>query len=172
MEILRAILARQFEATAEMLKQAIERCPDSAWTDASTPIAFWHMAYHAVFYLDLYIGKGEADFTPANFHQPKTNFLSNHPTRSEPFVPSCPPYSKDQVLTYLAHVRKRVKGIIRNLSEADLTAPSPVPWYSISRGDFLLNNLRHVQHHVAQLNSRLRKCDVEPGGWIGAFEQP
>ena len=170
MNIIRRILAQQFGATAQMLHETIEHCPEQVWTKGLGGAAFWHLAYHTIFFLDFYLHKREADFTPAPFHRENSWQLASGPDGSEPLVPSGEPYSKTTLLEYLQDVRKRAQTILAELTEDDLTAPSPVPWYTIQRGDFLLNNLRHAQHHIGQLNMILRAHGVKPAAWRGASE--
>ena len=162
MNIIRSILARQFGATAQMLHESIENCPEQIWTKGLGGAAFWHLAYHTIFFLDFYLHKREADFTPAPFHRENSSYLAT--------VPSGEPYSKTTLLEYLQQVRKRARPILAELTEDDLTAPSPVPWYTIPRGEFLLNNLRHAQHHIGQLNMILRAHGARPPEWQGASE--
>jgi uncharacterized damage-inducible protein DinB len=162
MNIVRSILARQFGATAQMLYESIENCPEQIWTKGLGGAAFWHLAYHTIFFLDFYLHKREADFTPAPFHREECWNLET--------APSGEPYSKTTLLEYLQQVRKRAQPLLAELTEDDLTAPSPVPWYTIPRGEFLLNNLRHAQHHIGQLSMILRAHGARPPEWQGASE--
>jgi hypothetical protein len=170
MNIIRSILARQFGATAQMLHESIESCPEEVWTKGLGGAPFWHLSYHTIFFLDFYLHKREADFTPAPFHRKNSWFLATGRDASERSEPSGEPYSKATLLEYLQQVRKRAQPILAELTEDDLTAPSPVPWYTIQRGEFLLNNMRHAQHHIGQLNMILRAHGVRPPEWRGASE--
>ena len=60
----RQIIRSQYLATLEMLKQAIEKCPDAIWDDPADKNRFWHVAYHALFYTHLYLQPSEQDFRP------------------------------------------------------------------------------------------------------------
>ena len=162
MKIIRNILVRQFGATAQMLQESIESCPEPIWTKGLGGAAFWHLAYHTIFFLDFYLHKREVDFVPAPFHRENASYLET--------APSGEPYSKTRLLEYLQQVRKRAQPILAELTEDDLTAPSPVSWYSIPRGEFLLNNLRHTQHHIGQLNMILRAHGASPPQWQGGCE--
>ncbi|MCW8133367.1 MAG: DinB family protein [Planctomycetota bacterium] len=162
MDVLRTMLAKEFGATAEMLRESIELCPEQAWTKDLGGAPFWKQAYHTIFYLDFYMHKREADFAPPLFHRKDDIDLGK--------APSGEPYAKATLLAYLQEARARAKRLLGELTEADLTAPSPVPWYTTPRGEFLLNNLRHAQHHVGQLNMILRAHGVKPPRWRGASE--
>lgn len=72
----RTALWRQFGATIAMLEKALMACPASLWkerlwsalSDHFLPPefgGFWYIAYHTLFWLDLYLsGSPEEDFTP------------------------------------------------------------------------------------------------------------
>jgi hypothetical protein len=170
MNVLRGILTRQFGATLHMLRESIENCPEQVWTKGLRGAAFWHLAYHTIFFLDFYLHKREADFTLPPFHRENIWRLAAGTDTSEPFVPPGEPYTKTTLLEYLQDVRKRAQPILAELTDDDLTAPSPVPWHTIQRGDFLLNNLRHAQHHIGQLNIILSFHGATPCAWNAASE--
>jgi hypothetical protein len=88
--IFRSILAGQFGATAQMLHESIESCPEQIWTKGLGGAAFWHLAYHTFFFLDFYLHKREADFIPAPFHRKHAIYLE--------MAPSDEPYSKTTLL--------------------------------------------------------------------------
>jgi hypothetical protein len=145
-----------------MLRESIERCPERLWTSGWGGAEFWRLAYHAIFFLDFYLHRRESDFSPPPFHRDDAIFLEAEPSGEA--------YSKTMVLEYLRQVRGRARALLGELTEDDLTAPSPVPWYTIQRGEFLLNNLRHAQHHVGQLNLILKANGEQPPGWHGSSE--
>ncbi len=49
------IVRSQYLASLEMLKHAIGKCPDAMWNDPSDKNKFWHVAYHELFYMHLYL---------------------------------------------------------------------------------------------------------------------
>jgi hypothetical protein len=81
------IIRSQYLATLEMLKEAIEKCPDPMWDDSTDKNRFWHVAYHALFYTHLYLQPTEQDFKPWAKHR-KAHDLSK----------PADPYSKEEVL--------------------------------------------------------------------------
>ena len=46
------VISRQFAAAIQMLRSAVEACPDNLWDDRTVGTPFWHLAYHALFYTD------------------------------------------------------------------------------------------------------------------------
>ena len=61
----RSAIRQQFHAAIDMLGNAIEACPDSVWS-AQAPRAFWYLAFHTIFFLDLYLSECEE----SRFHPP------------------------------------------------------------------------------------------------------
>lgn len=57
------------------------------------------------------------------------------------------------------------------LAAMDLGAEeSGFPWHPMSKLEHQLVNLRHLQHHVGQLNDRLRAGVGEGVDWVGSRE--
>ncbi len=84
------IIQSQYLATLAMLKQAIEKCPDTLWNDPADKNRFWHVAYHALFYTHLYLQPTEQDFRPWAKHR-----------KAHDLAQTADPYSKAEVLEYL-----------------------------------------------------------------------
>jgi len=53
------MIGRQFAAAIQMLRLAVEACPEELWDDRTEGSPFWHLAYHALFFADLYLSKDE-----------------------------------------------------------------------------------------------------------------
>ena len=58
------IVWRQFGAAIEMLGNAIRACPDEIWSDRSRRPEFWYVAFHTLFFLDLYLSDSVDGFAP------------------------------------------------------------------------------------------------------------
>jgi uncharacterized damage-inducible protein DinB len=48
-------------------------------------------------------------------------------------------------------------GVMAGMTEAWTVSPCPFAYRAMSNGELLLYNMRHVQHHAAQLNMLLRQ---------------
>ncbi len=57
-------IAEQLGATIDMLDNAIVACPDNLWSDRSQKVEFWYLAYHTLFFLDLYLSGSLEGFNP------------------------------------------------------------------------------------------------------------
>ena len=60
----RDVLRRQFGAAIAMLENAIRACPDQLWSDRERQPEFWYLAYHTLFFLDLYLSDATKEFAP------------------------------------------------------------------------------------------------------------
>jgi DinB superfamily len=158
---LTASLKSQYHAALAMLREAIARCPDDLWLDARPKNAFWQIAYHTLFFAHAYLGD-RATFQPWAEHQGDNQNEDGiagppDPNSKLPLIPK--PYTKDQALRYWALVDGMVDHAVgtMDLNRRD----SGFPRYQMPKLEHQLVNLRHIQHHTAQLADRLRAaCDM------------
>lgn len=160
-----AILKSQYRAGLAMLRDAVERCPDELWIDTSTKTAYWHIAYHALFYTHLYLHQDEKDFQPWVKHKKDHQFLGPLPWPPHDIPKIDAPYTKAEILDYALVCESAVEAMHR----LDLTAPQcGFWWYKVSTLEHQFINLRHLQHHVAQLIDRLGHATGQSVKWVGA----
>jgi uncharacterized damage-inducible protein DinB len=155
----RAAIRQQFHAAIDMLANAINACPDSVWPGEGRG-AFWYLAFHVLFFLDMYLSpEDEAQFRPpAPFGRGELEEEAVLPERA---------YRKDELLGYLEHCRKKLDGVMAGMTEAWTVSPCPFAYRAMSNGELLLYNMRHVQHHAAQLNMLLRqRTNSAPPRWV------
>jgi hypothetical protein len=162
------VLKSQFHAALAMLREPIERCPDALWDDPTPTNAFWQVAYHALYFTHLYLMPDEAAFRPWAGHQTEVQHPDGIPGRADPAspLPLIPErYTREQVLAY----RQVCDGMVDDAVDAlDLASPtSGFPWYRMSKLEHQLVNLRHLQHHAAQLADRLRAATDLGTRWVG-----
>jgi hypothetical protein len=169
MTSLRLILKSQYHAGLAMLREAIERCPDDVWLSTQHRNAFWQIAYHTLYFTHLYLQSDQSAFRPWAEHQSKNQNPDGiagppEPGSNLPLVPE--PYTRTQALAYWDICDQMVDGAVDAL---DLQSPqSGFPWYRISKLEHQLVNLRHLQHHAAQLADRLRAERDIGIQWVGA----
>ncbi len=72
---IKSVIASQYLAALEMLSQAVEKCPGSMWNDPFHKNKFWHIAYHALFYTDLYLHPSGDEFVVWDKHRDNHEFL-------------------------------------------------------------------------------------------------
>jgi len=168
------ILWLQFGAAIDMLENAIHGCPDDVWSDPSKKpewpsndvVGYWYLVYHTLFMLDFYLSD-----------LPEKEFRPLPPFTLEELDPSgiLPdrPYTKDELLRYLEHDREKCRGVIAALNEKDLVERKARTRPTLSFAEMLLYNMRHVQHHTAQLNLILRqRTATAPPNWVSKTKTP
>jgi hypothetical protein len=162
-EYLRKMLVSEFEAALCMLNSAIEACPEDHWDDRIANGVFRWVAYHALFYLDFYLSPSEYDFKRRDFH------LLGGDEREDRLSEGL---SKQDTLAYVEICRQKIPESIAAETEESLQGPSGFSWYAITRGEFHVNNIRHVQHHTAALYAHLRRVGIVTENralpWIGS----
>ena len=172
---LRSALKSQYHASLAMLKQTIDRCPDDLWASGEFLNPFWRIAYHTLYYTDLYLQPTEFDFKPWEHHQTRVQHMDDIPgpveTEAWLELPHRPPrtgkpYTKAQVLEYWHRCDEMVDDAVDAL---DLLHPeSGFSWYKMPKAEHPIVSIRHIQHHAGQLGDRVR-AKVNVGiGWVGA----
>ncbi|MEZ4670373.1 MAG: DinB family protein [Anaerolineae bacterium] len=156
---MKTLLWKQFGAAIDMFSDAVNACPDHLWTavlwkDDDDPRygQFWFVAYHTLFWLDMYLTGVYEGFTPpAPFVRGK--------------LPETP-YTKAQVLTYLAHCRQRCQSVMEGLTDEQANRICTFEWMAPSFLELQLYSMRHVQEHAAQLNLVLGQNGVTGMDWV------
>jgi hypothetical protein len=164
--IWKTIIWRQFGAAIDMLENAMRVCPDELWSDPSKPlvwperdvVGFWYVAYHTLFFLDYYLsGSAEGFMPPAPFTLDELDPAGLLPER---------PFTKAELQSYLDHGRKKCRAAIEGMTDAESLQRCGFAWLDLSQAELLLYNMRHVQHHAAQLNFMLRQAVGSAPRWV------
>ncbi len=159
------VIISQYLAALDMLKQTITQCPAAIWNDPGDKTAFWRIAYHALFYTQLYVQESEATFRPWPRHRNEYQFLG--PTPWPPHEPPQigEPYDQAAVLDYLAFCQQQVREIVPRL---DLNAASSgFDWLPFGKLELQFYTIRHVQQHTGELMERLGTRAAVEIDWVG-----
>jgi len=153
-EYVKTILTGQFEAALCMLNDCVRKCPQEHWEGKIANDTFRQIAYHTLFFVDLYLSPNEEAFTLRDVH------LRGGDERSST-APSSG-LTKDETLSYLAICRQKALETLAAETPESLQCESGFSRLPFSRGELHLSNVRHVQHHTGQLSAYLRRI-VEDG---------
>lgn len=148
-------LRNQFGATIGMIEAALEMCPESMWNDDNK---FWYNAYHGLFYLDYYLTVIPEEFTPPM----PFDFSEFDPAGRMPDKV----YDKNTLLEYCNYCRNKCYNLIDQLDENLLMQRWKNSYRDYSIFEVIIYNMRHVQHHTAQLNLLLRQGINNAPTWI------
>ncbi len=138
------VLISQYSAALAMLRQAVERCPDDLWDASQDANPFWRVAYHALFFTQLYLSRTLADFRPWERHAPGVEDMGK--------TYSGPRYTCGDVLDYLAFCQQLTA---TNTADLDLEGPSGFDWCRFNKLELQFYNIRHLQQHTGELMERL-----------------
>lgn len=153
----RGDLWRQFGAAIDMLENALVACPEAHWGERDQWQAFWYLAFHTLFWLDLYLSPDSEGFgPPAPFGLEELDPAGLLPPRV---------YTKAELLAYLAHGRAKCLAALSGMTDEDARGPCGIR-PGMSRGELHIYNLRHVQHGAAQLNLLLRQAVDSAPRWV------
>ena len=159
------VIKSQYLAALEMLKLTIVECPPAVWDDPVDRNRIWRVAFHALFYTHLYLQDVEQDFTRWEKHRGQAEFLGKlpWPPHDEPKIEE--PYSKEEILEYLAFCQKVVDSKVTALK---LEAPSGFYWLPFDKLELQFYNIRHLQQHTGELSERLGSRMGIDLAWVGA----
>jgi hypothetical protein len=170
-QIMKEAISGQFLSAIDMLGNAVRACPDTLWEvrlwdDPQLPRSaeFWYIVYHTLFWLDLYLsGSVEGFAPPAPFTLDELDPAGILPDRA---------YTREELLAYLAHTRAKCERTVAILTDAQAARICSFPWGQIPFAGLLLDNMRHVQEHTAQLNLILgQKVHWNPK-WVTHASKP
>ena len=162
----KTVLWQQFGAAIDMLENAMRACPDELWSNTGEKpawiskgvVGFWYLVYHTLFWLDFYLSESEQGFVPpAPFTLDELDPAGLLPER---------PYTKDELQRYLDHGREKCRAAIEALTDERARALRRLSSGEVNGAELLLYNLRHVQHHAAQLNLLLRQTIDSAPAWV------
>ena len=110
-------LWRQYGAAIAMLGNVMQACPEELWRvrlwrDAGMPAGFsefWYVAYHTLFWLDLYLSGAVVGFAPPSpFTLDELDPAGVLPERV---------FAKAELLSYLDHCRAKARTVILELTD-------------------------------------------------------
>lgn len=157
---LKTSIWQQFGASIDYFADTMNACPVELWLASlwQTPnkqpefAQFWYVAYHTLFWLDLYLTGAEEGFVPPDpftlIEQDDDGLL---PERV---------YTKDELQAYLIDCRKKCQATIEALTDETAQRRCRFGWGECSFLELLLYNMRHVHGHASQLNMLLGQKGV------------
>ena len=158
MDSLNTCIWQQFGASIDMLENALTACSTELW---STESRFWYLGYHTLYWLDYYLCDDttmEKDFVPP---PPFTKSEFEYDLMPERV------YDKTELLDYLRFGKQKLHDLLTRLTAEELQTKRFVSEYKdYSIFEMLLYNMRHVQHHTAQLNLLLRQGTHAVPKWV------
>ena len=151
------IIQRQFEPCWRMLEETINNWPEDLWetTDPEEPPA-WQVALHILMGMEYWMQPEAGKYKAPKFDK------EINPNLGEPSVESL---SREEMNAYFRKVQTTVDAFFSKLSDQALKEPASAydQWTNL---DVIIENIRHAQHHLGQLNARLRRIGHLPVEWM------
>jgi hypothetical protein len=166
LKVIHQLLTHQIEAALCTLGSCVDHCPESAWNAPVGNLAFCQVAFHTLFYTDFYLGFNEDSFRQQPFHRDNRNFFRDYEEFED--HPQLLLYDRPSIEGYLEHCRTKAGRAISAETPESLAAPCGFPRRNMSRAELYVYNIRHVQHHAAQMSLRLRLDFGESTPWVGS----
>jgi hypothetical protein len=152
----KAIVWNQFGASIDMLINVVAHCPDNYFEQNPR---FYYIAFHSAIFLDYYLTIPPSDFLPLlSFTQKEKK---DRPGEAiDDLIPD-KIYSKQEIVGYLIKSREKCRRLIASVTNENFIqrfkegdGPNDMDYPVL---EILLYNMRHTQHHTAQLNMLLRQ---------------
>jgi len=163
---LKQLITNQYEAAFCTLGLCVDRCPESAWDSPVANLKFCQVAFHTLFFADYYLGRNAESLRAQPFHLDNAEFFRDYeelqPRRQELL------YDRPSIKKYLEHCREKASTVVAGETEKALGGPCGFEPKTFSRAELHVYNIRHIQHHAAQLSLRLRIDSGIDIPWVGS----
>jgi len=150
----------QYKASLAMLMDVMEKCPVDLWEDTTYESAYWRIAYHTLFFTDLYLSKNEQEFIPWAKHVKGHNNLGWLSPDKQPVV-IIPVFSKADLKGYAETIFENIDLRVNNSDDED----SGFSWLPMKKPELHIYNIRHIHHHIGQLTERLHQYGISGINW-------
>ena len=160
-DLLNEILIRQLKPSFKMAEKIIESCQKSIWAQRNIDPPIWQQIYHVLYGVDYWFSQSKEAFVSPQFNAEVNSVLGEE---SKGFV------EQEEMIHYLKQVEEKMDFFISNLPSSEFTSPSKHynKWTNL---DVILEQLRHLQHHVGYLNRVILKCKIKPVEWENYEEE-
>jgi hypothetical protein len=165
-EVFKQLITNQYEAGFCTLNACIDKCPEAAWNAPVANNKFCQVVFHTLFFTDYYLGGSEESFRQDRFHRDHAHVFRDY----EELEDRAPVllYERAWSKIYLQHCRKKAQEVALTESVESLNARAGFARKLFSRAELHVSNIRHIQHHAAQLSLRLRIGFQQVVPWFGS----
>jgi hypothetical protein len=166
LDLVKQLLTSQYEASLCTLNVCVENCPDQCWNAKVANLAFNQAVFHTLFYADMYLGRDVPSFKTQAFHRENPDIFRDYEEMEDRAQVQM--YDRDSIRKYMRFCRSKAIDTIASETDQTLRGPSGFDWRKCSRAELHVYNIRHIQHHAAQLSLRLRLDAKVEIPWVGS----
>lgn len=146
------MLQAQYDKCLHMLEETVTGYDPSLWFDSeSYQSPAWQIAYHALFFTNIYCSATEDAIVAWPKLKPRFDRLAGVRDSSDSATLSAGAYSQADIREFLDFIRAQIPQYLEAFEPEEPCWPD---WYDEPQLEFHLNNLRHTQHHNAELTER------------------
>ena len=158
------ILASQYKASLGMLRQALEKVPEAQWNTEEYSNPNWQIAYHILWGAKFYLGANPESYVPFDNAIEGAESLGGSQEWENPDegVVVDGFHTKDELLLFIDYIEGNLQ---QRIDALPLDKQSGFEWYPYSRLELHINNIRHIQHHTAQIIERLKAKGITGFPW-------
>lgn len=158
-------LRGQYRAALATLEQSMISCDAETWIAAHPDWPVNRVVFHVLLFADVYLDWGEDVVREQEFHRTHTELFQDYEELED--RPQKNTYSKAGCSAYLEHCRSKVDRTMNEETEEVLFGDCGFPGRKLTRVELHIYNIRHIQHHAAQLGLRRQLRGGEPLRWVG-----
>lgn len=150
-------LESQYLAALAMMRDCIQYCPEELWLSGTFPRNTWRIAYHGLFYTDLYSGQTDQDFA---VWSGTTRAGAGLWKEDEGADPNETPYLSASLMDYCDWLAAEIP---KRLAAMDIMSQTcGIPWYDpFPKLDHQILNIRHLNQHVGQVSQIMMDHGVD-----------
>lgn len=158
------ILASQYKAGLGMLRQALEKVPDEEWNTEEYNNPNWQVAWHVIWATKFYLAANSESYVPYENAIEGAESLGGTQDWENPeeHVKVEGFHTKDELISFITEIERT---LILKIESLPFEGNSGFDWYPYSRLELHINNIRHLQHHTAQLIERLKAKGITGFPW-------
>jgi uncharacterized damage-inducible protein DinB len=151
-DLLKTAITGQYAAALAMLKNCVAQCPQEQWESKVANDTFRQVAYHTLFFVDLYLSPSMEAFTMRELNLRGGD--ERQPVASQGL-------NREDTLAYVTLCQEKVVRTLSAETAATLGGPTGFPWLTFSRAELHVYSVRHIQHHTGALSAFLRRLGVD-----------
>lgn len=163
-DIFRKSTTSQMLAALKTVEACVIKCPEELWHEPIVNLKFCQAAFHVLFFTDVYLGRDLAALYEQKFHKQHPDMFGVYEELEDDAPVQL--HEKSLILDYVQHCIEKTERVIPNESDETLASAPGFDWLSFSRAEVHLYNLRHIQHHAAQLSMRLNLDTGSGVDWV------
>ena len=147
-----SVFENQYDKTLNMIQETISSYNKSLWYDSvNFQYPAWQIAYHGLYYTNIYCSPTEEKIIPWPKEKENYHFFGNKPWPPYEKIVIEESFSTNEINEFIDFLKKQIPNYLKDFSPDKKCWPF---WYDESQLEFHINNLRHLQHHTAEILER------------------